>query len=103
MLGHLDKKFYGGGGGWVTLQFTLARSRMYIKRIEPKVPGVSSSPPPLWEQPPMCGQIIEFRLFEKSPFFHFSEPKKVIFCGFGGPKKLFLHSQIFFGPKIYGF
>ena len=49
--------------------YTLARSRVYIKRIEPKVLRVSSWPPPLWEQPPMCGQITEVHLFEKHQFF----------------------------------
>ena len=83
---------------WVYLSVpdTLAKSRTYIKRIDPKVPRVSSWPPPLWEQPPMCGQITEFRLFEKHQIFHFLEPKKVVFfCDFWWPQIFFWLSYLF--------
>ena len=39
---------------------------------------------PLWEPPPMCGQIPEFWFFEKNHFSHFLELKKAIFKGFLG-------------------
>ena len=74
---------------------------MYIKQIEPKVPWVSSWPPPLWEQPPMCGQITEFHLSEKHKIFHFLEPKKVVFAVLGTFLPFWFYGFIVLGGSCF--
>ena len=48
----------------------------------------------------MFGKITEFRLSEKHNFFHFLEPKKVVFSSFLG-KKLIWGPDIFYNFTDY--
>ena len=82
---------------------TLAKSRTYIKRIDPKVPRVSSWPLPLWEQPPMCGQITDFGFFEKNDFFIFWSLKKSFFVFILGSKTFSWLPYPFLASKIMVF
>ena len=73
--------------------FTLAKTKVYIKRIDPRPWYTTYWPHPLWELPPMFSEITDFPFFEKIHFFHFLEPKKSSFFHFEGPPQCFLATK----------
>ena len=74
---------------------TLAKTKVYIKRIDPRPWYTTYWPHPLWEWPPMFREITDFPFLKKSNFFIFLGPKNKVFFILRGPKNVFWPPNLF--------